>query len=381
MKNLLLASLMLLLATFAQANIDLVSPDSVIVSMCQFYDSLGQYAVTAETGDSVVVDVYYWNGAGTVTADSIIYTTSSSEITIVNGQLLFRETFGDLDGSGGDGIYLITLRFIDASLGLCQSEQLTVTMGTYASIAEIASETADSTWDEDSAGHYTSPKMAFVASQTAATSLTEAGIADAVWDEDTTGHYTPGKYGYEAATVQSPWSTTDRDSVLHAMENLGFHFKMWGHNTNRELTALDEDNTTLDLNGTTIGGLNGISFPTNFSLTSINGNGQVGINLDDIYGNYPSSAFESGSLNGKGDWVTTSDLSTFDDSLHAISTKIDTILYYPDGSVLTSSRTHVGVEADTIWYWYNGIYNGRLILKHQLGSSVPDTTYYQTIGP
>lgn len=269
----------------AQADMDIVSADSLIMIECQLYDSLGQTPVTAESGDSVTVDVWYVNGASMV-GDSIPYTTASSEVSIVNGLLIFSETFGDIDGAGGDGTYIVNARFTDVNAGYSQTKQLIVTVGNYATIAELAAVTSDSTWKKDTTGFYDPGHFGYEAVQVASTGLTLSAIADAIWNEDTTGHHTPGLYGYEATGAgTSPWNSTQRDSVLAAVGNTAMHYKIWAHNTTRALTELDEDNTTMDLNATTVGALSGIIFPTNFTdlaITSTTGRISVGTNYDKI---------------------------------------------------------------------------------------------------
>ena len=68
----------------------------------------------------------------------------------------------------------------------------------------------DKVWDTDSTGHYTSPNMAFVASQTGSSAgisdADMAAIADSVWQADTTTH--DGVAGSYGATNTSPLRPT-----------------------------------------------------------------------------------------------------------------------------------------------------------------------------
>lgn len=75
---------------------------------------------------------------------------------------------------------------------------------------------------------------------------TASQIADAVWDEASTGHTDAGKAGEQL------W--TDIDATLADTNELqtNQNWDVWDDGT-RSLTELDEDNTTIDLDGSTVG--------------------------------------------------------------------------------------------------------------------------------
>jgi hypothetical protein len=65
-----------------------------------------------------------------------------------------------------------------------------------------------------------------------------ADAADAVWNEDTTGHYTDPHFGYLAVQAASgTWNSTQRDSVLAALQDASIGDKVWTDATTRTITG------------------------------------------------------------------------------------------------------------------------------------------------
>ena len=114
--------------------------------------------------------------------------------------------------------------------------------------------------------------------------LADANMRDKIWDADTTGHaqdgtigkwQDPSEFAQDMADVwrnqdtlnidssdigvwlvnnlSSMWNSTQRDSILAALTDANIDDKVWTDPSTRILTALDEDNTTIDIDGTTIG--------------------------------------------------------------------------------------------------------------------------------
>lgn len=58
-----------------------------------------------------------------------------------------------------------------------------------------------------------------------------------------------------------------------------------------------------------------------------------------------------------------------------------TVVARPDGGLLTGTKTIIGTTADTIRYWHDGTYLGRLIITHAVDDPTPDSTWFETSGP
>jgi len=199
---------------------------------------------------------------------------------------------------------------------------------TNASIAPTASaEIADDVWDEDSTGHYTSPNMAYVASQTAAGS-TPPTVSE-IWHYRVDTMAVAGdaaRFGQAGNRLRLAGDSTDFatvDTVRKLVLNV--HDSVWSasNSPNRSLSIFDEDNFAagdLDINSTVVGTLNyldkdltsidfagvgigsvsgavggsvgsisGITFPTNFSTMGISASGYVSPNFSAISGTLDSA--------------------------------------------------------------------------------------------
>lgn len=65
------------------------------------------------------------------------------------------------------------------------------------------------------------------------------------------------------------WNTSQRDSVLHAIRDSVFHYKVWHDSSLKELTALDEDNTDIDVSLSVNKGVWDVAYNSTFSYGSI----------------------------------------------------------------------------------------------------------------
>lgn len=231
---------------------------------------------------------------------------------------------------------------------------------------------ADAVWNEDSAGHYTSPQMAFVASQTSAGGLDSGivsrvigrkvwglpsgsgddsttlaqrkglvysmldsvknDIVDLTWDEDSTGHYTSPNMAFLAAqTGASATDTANIKTMLAGNRDLvtGYHAAYYGR-------VNDAAPTTLAFVAEGVGSV------SSFDATR----------SDNFY-NDLTIIFISGNLKGRSasitDWKNTQD-SLINDGFFAAPTNGDTFMVvsppYPE---ILDAFTGTGANAVVIY--------------------------------
>ena len=185
--------------------------------------------------------------------DKAGYSLSASGIDSIWDEALAAHTTSDTPGSvlnmlTQDSVTLSSDVALDSIFGQLLDDGTSWSYDRTSDALEVAAASAaDSVWDEALADHTTDGTFGgdFMDADNAATA---ADIADAVWDEATSGHTTAGTFGAQAAT--------DIDAILADTNELqgNQNWDVWDDAT-RTLTALDEDDTTLDLDGTTVGGL------------------------------------------------------------------------------------------------------------------------------
>lgn len=166
-------------------------------------------AITADKIAAAAIGVSEWDA----TAEIWSYDTSS--ITTGIGQML-KDTSSYQGAASG------------LSVGDIYDQVATVFFDSVATI--------DDFWEYDTSsiaagvGQMLKDTTSYQAKSTDAPTASE--IADAVWNEDTTGHYNIGTYGYEATSAGfSPWNSTQRDSILSAVQTISIREKVWDADT------------------------------------------------------------------------------------------------------------------------------------------------------
>ncbi len=156
--------------------------------------------------DSVRIHVFY---GGSEVFDSW-FNSADAEAFTNDGWMIFADQFGDIDGAGGAGPYLILARAYDADSSLytpfVYHFQIGLTDSVYAIIDTLQNhdDWVSSLSEVDRIGIDLDNVFGTLdSSEIADGAITgphlSTSVIDLVWDEDTTGHYTPGAYGYEAA--------------------------------------------------------------------------------------------------------------------------------------------------------------------------------------
>lgn len=241
--------------------------------------------------DSMKIDVYK-SGASLFSA---WYNSGDPECSASGNLLIFHDQFQDIDGAGGDGQYIIIVSAYDFDSTLYTNYFYNYTVGiidsaVYAEVSGIdgwnpitdndslitdqsssislkptvAGRTLDVTATGEAgidlsnvAGTLDAAEIGTdainatkIAADAIGSSEIAAGAVDEFWDELQSGHTTSGTFGYYL---------NEQVDGIPALN--------WTYGA-RQLTALDEDYTTIDLNASTIGSVaSGVTVTTNNDKT------------------------------------------------------------------------------------------------------------------
>jgi hypothetical protein len=265
----------------------------------------GTRSLTDKAGFSLAAD------QSGVTIGTVSNVTNLDQQTIINtcGQAAMDSVFGALAADTvGNGLALMTSLFskIDSAIAALADASIGDKVWTDAGTRTLTDKTGfalsaagvDAIWDEDSTGHYTSPNMAYVASQTSSLDAATIGIiAESTWCYD----------------ISDFSDSADGDSATHA----GLYLKVAGDSANAWATGGDLADDILDepmAGHTTVGTMGKLLNDAEDTLQAIDGwvahqttsdsimdsliteDNNIGLDLDDYTGTLGSDAFENNFL-------------------------------------------------------------------------------------